>query len=200
MNRNTQRIRIPPAEREATLRTLLLADPDVRTTIQAAIVVNLPSWAIGGGVVRDVVWDFIFQSQGRTSHNDIDLVYFDTDLSESKEIQCEEAVQRRCGDARVQVRNQARVHLWYERKFGHRIDQVADIEDAVSRFPETCTSVAITGTSIDALHVLAPCGLDDLFDGVLRRNPRQVTIDYFQERLAAKQLDERWPGISVVCE
>lgn len=179
---------------------MLLADPEVRTVIHAAIDLGVPSWAVGGGVVRNVVWDFIFQKQDRSSHNDIDLVYFDTDLSESTEIQLEESVQKRCGNARVQVRNQARVHLWYEQRFGNRIDQVTDIEDAVGRFPETCTSVAITGTSIDALQILAPCGLDDLFGGVLRRNPRQVTVDYFEERLTAKRVDERWPGISVARE
>lgn len=182
------------------MRTLLLADPDVHTTIQAAIDLEVPSWAVGGGVVRNVIWDFIFQSQARTSHNDIDLVYFDTDLSEPKEVQLEQSIHKRCGNTRAQVRNQARVHLWYEPTFGHQIDQVTDIEDAVARFPETCTSVAITGTSIDALQVLAPCGLDDLFDGVLRRNPRQVTAAHFQDRLAAKRVDERWPGISVVRE
>lgn len=175
-----------------------MADAEVRSVVQAAIDLDVPSWAVGGGVVRNVVWDFIFQSRDRTPHNDIDVVYFDTDLSESKELQVEKSIHERCGDTRAQVRNQARVHLWYERRFGHRIDPVTDIEDAVARFPETCTSVAITGTSIDALEVLAPRGLDDLFAGVLRRNPRQVTAEYFEERLAAKRIDERWPRAAIV--
>lgn len=200
MSRHIQRLRVTREDREELIQALLLADPEVRSVIQAAIDLDVPSWAVGGGVVRNVVWDFIFQSQGHTHHNDIDLVYYDTDLSESTELQFEESIHQRCGNTRAQVRNQARVHLWYERKFGHKIDRVTDIEDAVARFPETCTSVAITGPSIAALQVLAPCGLDDLFDGVLRRNPRQVTTGYFQERLAAKRVDERWPGLRVVRE
>lgn len=138
-------VRIPSTERETTLKALLLADGEVRAAVEAVIDLEIPNWAVGGGVVRDVVWDFIFRNPGRTDHNDI-----------------------------------------------------ADIEDAVSRFPETCTSVAIAGASIDTLRVLAPCGLDDLFDGVVRRNPRQVTVEYFRQRLHSKRIAARWPGISVV--
>ncbi|MFJ9392825.1 nucleotidyltransferase family protein [Nocardioides sp. NPDC101246] len=200
MSRHSQRLHVPRADREERLRALLLADAEVRSVVQAAVDLDVPSWAVGGGVVRNVVWDFIFESRGRTAHNDIDLVYFDIDLTESKELQIEKSIHERCGNASAEVRNQARVHLWYERRFGHRIDPVTDIEDAVARFPETCTSVAITGTSIDALDLLAPCGLDDLFEGVLRRNPQQVTAEYFEERLTAKRIDERWPGVTVVRE
>lgn len=200
MDQRSQRINVPPSEWAATVKRLMLEDPDASKAVQAAIQLEIPSWAIGGGVVRNITWDFIFQASEKTAHNDIDLVYHDPDLSETKEASIEKAVQDVTGNAGVQVRNQARVHLWYARRFGHEISPVVDIDDAISRFPETCTSVAVTGTSVDRLRVLAPCGLTDLFAGVLRRNSRQVSVEYFRERVRAKRITDTWPGVSVAHE
>jgi hypothetical protein len=44
----------------------------------------------------------------------------------------------------------------------------------VSTWPETATSIAVRLLANDELHVVAPCGLADLFGMVLRRNPRTV--------------------------
>jgi hypothetical protein len=46
--------------------------------------------------------------------------------------------------------------------------------------------------------VFAPCGLEDLFGLVVRRNPRRVTVERYLARLAEKRPAERWPGVTVV--
>jgi hypothetical protein len=50
----------------------------------------------------------------------------------------------------------------------------------------------------DRLDIVAPCGLDDLFQMVLRRNPRQVTLEYFRWRVASKRIRETWPKVTVI--
>ncbi|MBO0709535.1 MAG: nucleotidyltransferase family protein, partial [Candidatus Dormibacteraeota bacterium] len=72
------------------------------------------------------------------------------------------------------------------------------IEDAVGRWPETATSVAVRLDDRDGLEVLAPCGLADLLGGVWRRNPAQVSVDRSRLRLAAQRVPERWPWVRVV--
>jgi len=52
----------------------------------------------------------------------------------------------------------------------------------------------------DRLEVAAPCGLDDLFGLVCRRNPRRVTVAHYHQRLRDKRVAERWPKVEIVLE
>jgi uncharacterized protein len=47
---------------------------------------------------------------------------------------------------------------------------------------------------------VAPCGLDDLFGLVCRRNPRRVTVAHYHQRLRDKRVAERWPKVEIVLE
>jgi len=48
------------------------------------------------------------------------------------------------------------------------------------------------------IEVLAPFGLDDLLDGVWRRNPARVTDAEWQARLDRKQPARRWPAVNIL--
>jgi hypothetical protein len=50
----------------------------------------------------------------------------------------------------------------------------------------------------DRLEVVAPCGLDDLFGLICRRNPRRVTEDHYRRRVRDKRVAERWPRVEIV--
>jgi hypothetical protein len=65
-------------------------------------------------------------------------------------------------------------------------------------WPETATSVGVTLDEAGAPRLVAPLGLDDLLGMVLRRNARQVTHEYFLERLHGKHIRESWPLVRVV--
>ncbi|MFI9643230.1 nucleotidyltransferase family protein [Micromonospora sp. NPDC051925] len=47
-------------------------------------------------------------------------------------------------------------------------------------------------------EVCAPHGLDDLLDGVWRRNPARAGAEISRQRLARHRPAERWPGVRVV--
>ncbi len=97
--------------------------------------------------------------------------------------------------------NQARVHLWYQQHNGHPIAPYRSIEQAVSTWPERATAVVCRLPSDDSIQVVAPLGLDDLFAGLLRRKPAQVTPAIFQERLARRpDMAMRWPLVRLVFE
>ena len=50
----------------------------------------------------------------------------------------------------------------------------------------------------DALQVVAPWGLEDLFGLVCRRNPRRVSVGHYRRRLRDKRVAERWPRVTIV--
>jgi hypothetical protein len=77
---------------------------------------------------------------------DIDIVYYDSkDLSGEKEEYIERKIMSLLGDLpfKVDVKNEARVHLWYEKKFGYRIEPYQSLEDAINSWPTTATSLGV---------------------------------------------------------
>ena len=181
------------------LRSLLLADAWFVEVLRAVREGNLPDWVVGSGVIRSLVWDRLHGFERRTPVRDVDVAFFDrANPSRERDEEVEVELRRRLPSVPWQVTNQAGVHLWYERRFGHPSDPIASIEDAVGRWPETATAVAVRLLPDDDLLVIAPCGLDDLFGLILRRNSRQVTQDYFRERLESKAIRETWPKVTVI--
>ncbi len=160
---------------------------------------HLPEWCIGAGAVRNAVWDALHSDRVPTPPADIDVAYFDPgDISQEHD----DALQRQLvllePDLPWEVTNQAGVHLWFEQVFGHRVEPLGSLEEAVASWPETATSIAVTLTAGGELHVIAPLGLGDLFGMVVRRNPRRVSIDTYRKRTAEKRYIERWPQVRVI--
>ena len=94
---------------------------------------------------------------------DVDYAFYERhDLTSAREANVESELRRRAPDLRFDAKNQARVHLWYERRFGFPIPPYRSVEHAVSTWPETATSVACRLRPDDAIEVVAPLGLGDL--------------------------------------
>lgn len=173
--------------------------PWLIAALRAGREVSAPDWVIGAGAIRDLVFEHL---HGRPAPppRDIDYAFFDpTDLSVEREATIESELRLRCPELPFEARNQARVHLWYEQHFGSPIEPYRSIEHAVSTWPESATAVAARLLSDDGIELIAPLGLEDLFDGVLRRNPAQVTPEIFRERLARRpDLPTQWPLVRVI--
>ena len=168
--------------------------------LRAVRKVDPPDWVIGAGAVRNLVWDHLHGYEKPSPLKDIDVCYFDpTDLSKSAEEGYESSLKGLMPLA-WEVKNQASVHLWYEAKFGVKVPPLESIEEAVATWPETCTAVAIRLSDDDELEVIAPFGLDDLFNLVFRRNPARVTQEQFLDRLQEKRITELWPKVRVVLQ
>ena len=50
----------------------------------------------------------------------------------------------------------------------------------------------------DDILVVAPCGLNDLFQMILRRNPRRVSQERFRQRVREKEIQDKWPQVRVI--
>lgn len=128
-----------------------------------------------------------------------DLVYFDgTDRS----WEAEDRAIRRCAAAfadlgiEVEVRNQARVHLWYERRFGVACPSYPSTEAAIDTFPATACCLGIRRLDGGELSVYAPHGFGDLFGLVLRPNPVLAPRHVCEAK--ARRWSSAWPRLVVV--
>ena len=76
----------------------------------------------------------------------------------------------------VEVRNQARVHLWFAQKFGadEPYPPLENSAAALKRFVATAFCVGVRLEPDDTLRVWAPFCLEDLFALRLRPNPLRI--------------------------
>jgi len=160
---------------------------------------NPPDWLVGAGVMRNLVWDHLHQYQTPTPLADIDVIFFDPrDVRPERDHMVQQQLALRLPGVAWEATNQAAVHLWYEEVFGISVPAFNSSEEAVGTWPETATSVAVRLLANDEIHIVAPCGLSDLFNLVLRRNPSRVTREQFDQRLYSKQILHKWPLVHVI--
>ena len=156
---------------------------------------------IGAGAVRDLVWAERYGDRfDPSSVRDVDVVFFDPkDLSRDNDDRATERLVAAWPEPPWEAKNQAAVHTWYPAKFGgDPVAPLRTIAEAVATWPEYATAVAVRFDAYDQIAVCAPHGLDDLLDGVWRRNPTRVSPEVSRQRLARHRPAERWPGIRVV--
>lgn len=106
---------------EAAVVDAVLADPICRTIVDRAPQLGLTEWWLTAGAVFQNVWNAVEHRTPGYGINDYDLFYCDgSDLSWEAEDRVILAAAQLFDDvaATIEVRNEARVHLWYEEKFG----------------------------------------------------------------------------------
>jgi hypothetical protein len=184
------------------LEQIVRASPRLMRVLERLRELDFPDWRIGSGAVFETVWNALTGRDPDYGIKDYDVLYFDPDIS----WEAEDAFIRRAAAAfepplreMVEVRNQARVHLWFEAKFGEPYSPVACTDEAVARFQTPVNAMAVRLEPDGRLDVLAPFGLEDCFAMRLRPNPVRPP-NALRLRLACEKLTQRWPEVTVVQE
>jgi hypothetical protein len=183
---------------EAQLRAVLSRSPIVATIVGRWTEVGLPDCWLVAGCVAQTVWNDAFGMPAGHGISDIDLVYFDgADLSAETEASHAEWIRALFADLGlwIDVKNEARVHLWYAEKFGIALEPYVSTEDAITTFPTTATAVGVQPRA-DGLQVFAPYGLSDLLGLVVRPNKKQITQPIYDAKV--KKWRAQWPDLRVV--
>lgn len=161
---------------------------------------ELPHGYVAGGTIRSMVWDALHGRSGWKVPRDIDIVYFDpVDVSEGGEEAYRGSLRRAAPALPWEVVNQARVHLWAQKK-GMATRPFSSMEEAVASWLERTHCVALRLTKDEQIQVVAPLGLEDLLSVVVRRNPARSDVDNYLRRIETKRYEERWPAVILVLE
>ena len=186
-------------ELEERLRELARRSPWFAPALRAVRDQGLASWCIGAGAVRNLVWDALHRYSTPTPLADVDVAYFDaTDLTPERDTEIQHRLRSALHGTPWEVTNQAAVHCWFEGYFGHAVEPLCSLHDAVASWPEYATCVGLTLNEDDSITVIAPHGLGDLFGCVVRRNPARVSLDTYRQRVLQKNYASRWPKVKVV--
>jgi hypothetical protein len=182
----------------AALEAIVRAEPVLMVALRGARDLGLPDWWIVSGAIYNTVWNVLTGRPAMTGVKDIDLFYFNSaDLS----YEAEDAVIRRAAPVfaelpvPVEIRNQARVHLWYEGHFGAPYPPLRSSREAVDRFASTTHSVGVQLDARDGLLVYAPYGLDEMFS--FRLTPNRATDNRQTHEAKAARAVEVWPELRV---
>src|ERR1700726_798941 len=167
------------SELHERLTAVLRATPPLMQVLSVARRLCLPDWLVFSGAVYQPVLNHLTGRALDYGIKDYALGYFDaSDLS----YEAEDAVIRRVKAAldeplrsMVEVRNQARVHLWFEGKFGEAYGPLSSTAEALERFASATFAVGVRLESDDRLYIEAPFGLADLF--ALRLRPQSPPQD-----------------------
>jgi uncharacterized protein len=191
-------VKASESELRERLTAILRATPPLMQVLSVARHLCLPDWLVFSGAVYQPVLNHLTGRQPDYGIKDYDLGYFDaSDLS----YEAEDMVIRRVEAAfdeplrsMVEARNQARVHLWFEAKFGEVYGPLSCAAQALERFASATFAVGVRLESDDRLRIEAPFGLADVFALRLRPNPRRKTVGFVP---TCANVLRRWPEVVV---
>lgn len=189
----------PHVSQHDALESIVRASAWFMQALAAVQALRLRAWCIGAGAVRNLVWDHLHGFSGEPSPlSDIDVALFDAkDLDPAADAALQARLELAMPGLRWEVTNQAAVHTWFEQCFGHPVEPLVSLEDAVASWPEYATSVGISLDRHGDIRIIAPHGLQDLFEMRVRRNPARVDVDTYRQRILQKRYAQRWPEVTV---
>lgn len=155
------------------------------------------AWLVSGALFQ-AVWNALTKRNAQYGIKDYDVFYFDPDVSYEAEDRAIRRARELFADveADIEVRNQARMHLWYEQKFGVPYPPLTRATDGIDRFLMPCAQVGMRRNG-DGFEVYAPKGFDDIAQMIVRPNncPNFHPDRYREKAIRWKEL---WPELTIL--
>ncbi|WP_119394788.1 nucleotidyltransferase family protein [Salinibius halmophilus] len=163
------------------------ADPQRMLALEQAATLNLPDWCIAAGFVRNLVWDKLYGVS--TPLNDIDVIYYQpAETAESLDLAFDQQLLA-MSNFDWSVKNQARMHI------RNHDAPYTSTANAMCYWVEVQTAIGVRMAKRGKLELVAPFGVEPLFNGRIDLNPRRPKIDDFNERVGKKRWLAIWPAL-----
>lgn len=151
---------------------------------------------IGGGFIRTIIWDYLHQYNTPTEFMDIDVFYFQSScINKEKDIKIEDYLHTLIQNTRWSVKNQARMHLH------NNEEQYYSLRDALMKFPDTASTVAVKMDCRGDVVFIAPYGYEDLFKLIVKPTPvffnNPDKMQRYRERVIEKEWKRLWPKLEI---
>ena len=153
------------------------SDQDMMTILQIIYDLQLKDSWLCAGSVRNFIWNILSDKPGFDTETDVDVIFFDPDVSYEETINIENRLKRSYPSYHWEVKNQVYMHLHSPNTRPYTSSQ-----DAMSKYPERCTAVGLRLLENGQLELFAPYGLDDIFHFYVQPTP------HFLEDISRRQL------------
>jgi len=190
---------LPFAEQRAAFKEIIRSYPELMDLLERARSLSLTDQWIVSGAVYNNVWNYLTERPYMHGVKDVDVFYFDrSDLS----YEAEDGVIKRADKAfagckpPVEVRNQARVHLWYKEHFGEDYAALTSSKEGIDRFASVTHAVGVRLDEAGEIEVYAPFGLNEIFS--FRVTPNYVLNNAKTHAEKGARAKLNWPEITVM--
>ncbi len=157
---------------------------------------HLPALTICAGTIRDLVWNDKLHQHQSLKLGDINVYYNDPGQTyEDFLILLEQLNQQHSrylwnlNNIALPVRHETQRHFH------------DSIEKTIADFPEKCTCVGVQKDNTGRYRILAPYGLNDLFELKVQPSPNyephKPGFARYQNRLALKHWQDHWPELKI---
>lgn len=158
---------------------------------------NFRNYYVGAGSVNQTVFNYLSNNELDYGIKDFDIVYYDCDLSYEAEDKIIKDLELLFKDKQIlfDIKNEARVHIWYNEKYEDKREPYTSCEDAISKWGATVTCIGIR-LEDNKLITFCPYGLNDLFSMTIRPVKTYFTKKQYEER--ANRWLKKWPNLKVI--
>jgi hypothetical protein len=180
------------------LHEILKQNIKLYSVIEKSRSLGIENYYIGAGCITQTVWNYQTNNDLLNGVEDIDFIYFDTDLSYKKEDETIKYIKSEldfCG-LNLDIKNQARVHIWYKEKFGYEIEPYESAEAAINSWPASASAVGVRLEKANNLKVYAPFGLNDMFGMIIKPNKTQITEEIYYKK--ANKWKSKWIDLKII--
>ncbi len=170
------------------------SDPRIVSLLKTVSSIGLPDCWVAAGAIRNPIWSHLHGVPfDPTGESDVDVIYFDpANISKNAEKFHETNLTALNDAVEWEVRNQARMHV------KNNDQPYLDSFDALEHWSETTTAIGARYVNGD-IEIIAPCGVDDLLNLIVRPCPKFIGKRHiFEARIAEKNWLEKWPELKVI--
>ncbi len=158
---------------------------------------GLADWWLTAGCLAQTIWNLQAGYEVTAYIADYDLFYFDPDTGFEAEDRVIKKVAALFADVpvRVEIRNQARVPIWYEPKFGFAYGAVHRASDGIDRFAYQTTAIGLRQQPTGHYEIYAPFGLENVLAGIVVPNPVLPVAEIYRQKTSRWR--KIWPHLTI---
>ena len=172
------------------------ADPEMMTASAIIRDLNLADAWLAAGAVRNFIWNRLSGRPGFDATTDPDLVFYDPEISYEETQQIEQDLKKTYPQYAWEVKNQVYMHQHSPGTAFYR-----SACDAVSKYPEQCTALAVRLRKGGRLELFLPYGTKDIEDFIVQPTPHFLAsperLAVYTERMKKKNWQSKWPPLEV---
>ncbi len=186
----------PVNEQIRILKKILFMNKDLKYLLDVLNSLGLDNCYVGAGCINQTVFNYYHGYDLNYGINDYDIVYYDNDTSYEAEDKIIKLINSKVkNNIKLDIKNQARVHIWFYEKYGIKRSPYRDVYDAIGRWTSTVTCIGVRLYN-NRFYVYAPYGLNDLFNMIIRPVKIDMTKDLYYER--CKRWKSKWEKLKII--
>lgn len=178
------------------LKKALLTDKDMKRILQIIKDLQLKDSWLCAGSLRNFIWNMESGQSAFDATTDVDVIFYDETISYEETCALEEKLRADYSDYKWELKNQVYMHI-----HSPHTEPYKNSQDAMSKYPETCTAIGARLDEEGQLEIFCPYGLDLIRNFKVKPTPHfladQERKALYNQRLSKKNWIEKWPQLKL---